>query len=75
MAMFGAMAQTEGTEIDPSALPMRPIEGTFRVVTDARILANNTDEGPTADPRGEMLTWDIDANTLAAPTALIELGE
>ncbi len=75
MAMFGAMAQADGGELDPSAVETRPIEGTFRIVTDARILANNTDEGPAADPRGEMLVWDIDANSMAAPTALIEFAE
>ena len=74
--MFGAMAQgeTNGDSEQQAALPQRPIEGTFRIVTDGRILANNTDEGPVADPRGEMLVWNIDSGTAAAPTALIEFA-
>ncbi len=75
MGMFAAMAEAEGQESDSPPVEMRPIEGTFRIVTDARILANNTDEGPVSDPRGEMLVWDIGANTTAAPTALIEFAE
>ncbi len=74
MGMFGAMAEADGRPLDESGLDTQPIEGTFRIVTDARILANNTDEGPMADPRGEMLAWDIDANSRAAPTALIEFA-
>ncbi len=72
--MFGAMTQGEasGEGGQPPALQQRPMEGTFRIVTDGRILANNTDEGPVADPRGEMLVWNIDAGTAAPPTALIE---
>ncbi|MWV29366.1 hypothetical protein [Aurantiacibacter rhizosphaerae] len=75
MGMFGAMAAAEGDDADSIAMEPRPIDGTFRIVTDARILANNTDEGPVADQRGQMLVWDIDAGTTAAPTALIEFAD
>jgi hypothetical protein len=50
------------------------IEGTFAVVTDGEILANNTDEGPAADPRGKKLVWQVDRATATPPTALIRLG-
>lgn len=75
MGMFGAMSEMgeEGGEVPQ--MEMRPIDGTFRIVTDARILANNTDEGPMGDPRGQVLTWDIDADSMAAPTALIEFAD
>ena len=48
------------------------INGTFAIVTDGQILANNTDEGPEDLGNGtQRLTWRIDTQTKAAPTALI----
>lgn len=47
------------------------LDGTFSVITDGRILANNTDEGPTVHPRGQVLSWTVSPNTAQAPTALI----
>jgi hypothetical protein len=51
------------------------LDGTFTVRTDGQILANNTDEGPRADPAtgGSRLDWKVNARTAAAPTALIRL--
>ena len=46
-------------------------KGTFTIVTDGRILANNTDEGPANTPRGQTLVWEIDQRTEQVPTALI----
>ncbi|RIV84680.1 hypothetical protein [Aurantiacibacter zhengii] len=76
MGMMGAFADgaAEGGEEVPQ-LDVRQPEGTFRIVTDARILANNTDEGPVSNPRGEMLVWEIGSNTVAAPTALLAFGD
>jgi hypothetical protein len=76
MGMMGAFAEgaAEGGEEAPQ-LDVRQPEGTFRIVTDARILANNTDEGPVSDPRGEMLVWEIGSSTVAAPTALLAFGD
>jgi hypothetical protein len=60
---------------DPAAPPAMPeMEGTFRVVTDGRILANNTDEGPITGPSGQVLEWNVNPRTQAAPMALIQLG-
>jgi len=80
MGMFGAMSAANGSsdaaEGDTAQTPpVRPIEGTFRIVTDARILANNTDEGPQAVADGEMLVWAIDTQTAAAPMALVQLTQ
>jgi hypothetical protein len=52
-------------------------EGTFTLRTDGQILANNTDEGPQAEPAtgGSRLDWKVDARTSSAPTALIKLGK
>ncbi|WP_120075660.1 hypothetical protein [Aurantiacibacter odishensis] len=76
MGMMGAFAEesAEGGESNPQ-IDMRQPEGTFRIITDAPILANNTDDGPKTDPRGQMLVWEIGSSTAAAPTALIDFGE
>lgn len=71
-AMMGGMNQGSGNGDLPPGMPVP--EGTFSIITDGEILANNTDEGPAADPRGRKLSWTIDRSTSAAPTALIALG-
>lgn len=70
LAAAAAMAGEEGEE---GAAPFAPVrlEGTFRIVTDGEILANNTDEGPAAHPRGQALDWQVSTRTTQAPTALI----
>jgi hypothetical protein len=57
------------------AMPVLPeMEGTFRIVTDGQILANNTDEGPQAAPGGQVLEWRVNRRTEAVPMALIQLA-
>jgi hypothetical protein len=58
----------------PEDLKIPEIDGTFRVVTDGRILTNNTDEGPKAVPGGQVIEWRITRRTQSAPVALIQLG-
>lgn len=79
MAGLAAMGQSMGAEGadggDGTAMPGTPtIEGTFTIVTSGRILANNTDEGPSNGPGGEVLTWEISPRTTQAPTALIDMS-
>ena len=72
-ASLAALGAASAGESD--ALPEIPeMDGTFRIVTDGRVLANNTDEGPQATPEGQVLEWKITRRTEAAPTALIQLG-
>lgn len=77
-AMAGAMggmksAGKAGTKPGSDGPPIA--EGTFSLRTDGQILANNTDEGPQADPASGLtrLDWKVDVRTAAAPTALIRL--
>ena len=49
------------------------VDGRFTITTDGAILANNTDEGPKADPAGQKLDWAVNLRTPAAPTALVRL--
>ena len=70
----GMMAGAARLESETGGPKLPDIDGTFRIVTDGRILANNTDEGPQAGAAGEVLEWRISARTQAAPMALIEIG-
>lgn len=74
MAQAGAEDETSRNQDEAPAQFAHPMRGTFRLITDARILANNTDEGPTDTPEGQILEWAIDADTAAPPTALLELN-
>ncbi len=85
-AMFGGMGSLAGLAAlgDEGAAPsgempnIPAVEGTFSIVTDGRILANNTDTGPVAeasDTSGiQTLEWEITPRTKAAPTALVDLS-
>lgn len=74
--MSGAMglAQLKSSEGEGSPNMVLP-EGTFTVITDGAILANNTDEGPSQNAAGQqVLTWAVSPRTEAAPTALVDLS-
>lgn len=79
-AMASAMGSMKGSAKSggkPAADGPPIAEGTFIVRTDGQILANNTDEGPQAEPVGGLtrLDWKVDARTATAPTALIKLAK
>ena len=71
LGMMGMMSGL-GSEKERAGLPQ--LDGTFTVITDGEILANNTDEGPQAGTTGKRLTWHVNPRTTAAPSALIKLG-
>jgi hypothetical protein len=71
MAMGAAAGAKDGKNAPP---PMPSPDGTFTLVTDGTILANNTDEGPQGDPSGQRLSWAVNLRAPAAPTALIKIG-
>lgn len=75
LAGLAAMGAS-GSEDDKDAAVLNAIPqigGTFtiRVAPGMRILANNTDEGPSAGTAGETLSWKISPRTTQMPTALI----
>ena len=70
-AMAGMMSGMAKSP-DPDEGPTAMADGTFTVLTDAAILANNTDEGPRPAPGGQALTWQVNPHTKAAPTALVK---
>lgn len=74
--MFQAAAMAGDSGSDGEDMPKAPeMDGTFTITTDAIILANNTDEGPTGTDNGQKLTWVVNARSAIAPMALIQLGE
>jgi len=72
---MAGMAAAMGTEGEEPTMPELPLsEGTFTIVTNGNIRANNTDEGSVSEARGEILRWDITPRSAAAPTALIDMS-
>lgn len=75
MTGMAASFALSGADESAGAPPSMPeVEGTFRIVTDGRVLANNTDEGPAAGTAGQVLEWKVNRRTQSAPMALIQLG-
>lgn len=70
---MGALMALMGESKSANKAELPELEGTFRIITDGDILANNTDEGPRASSQGKVLEWAITSRTKAAPTALIAL--
>lgn len=70
MQIFGDDKEKDAAEDFPE------LDGTFAIITDGRILANNTDEGPAeveGRPGMQRLEWVINPRTRSAPMALIAL--
>ncbi len=73
-SMMTAAALAEEDKAASNDLPtMVQLDGQFAIVTDAPILANNTDEGPAAEAAGQRLTWTVNVRTQTAPMALLKL--
>lgn len=68
---FRGMMQGMAAKDAPAVFPQ--VDGRFTLRTDGAILANNTDEGPQADPAGQKLDWAVNLRSPAAPTALIRV--
>ena len=60
---------------NPDMANFPKLDGTFTLTTDAEILANNTEDGPKADPAGKRLVWKMNAQNPAAPMALLQLAK
>ena len=70
MAAMGEGASEQASTPNPDMPEMR---GTFTITTDASILANNTEEGPSPSAGGQDLVWKIEPSNTVAPTALIRI--
>ena len=69
--VFGPMAQQMGGN-DKSTPPSRA-EGRFTVHTDGQIVTNNSEDGPSADPLGQQVHWDISPGANKIPETLVRL--
>ncbi len=75
LAMLGPDGMSEAMPNGPPGFPV--VDGTFSVMTNGQILANNTDEGASTDAvDGSMqrLSWAINPQRKTAPTALVKLA-
>lgn len=59
---------------DKAPIESLKIKGTFTLTTDARILANNSEEGPEESGGLQKLVWDIGPASYGAPMALLKLA-
>jgi hypothetical protein len=71
MNMFGPMAERMGGP-DKNRPPSRA-QGRFTIHTDGQVLTNNSEDGPSADPIGRQLHWDIAPGSNKLPETLIRL--
>jgi hypothetical protein len=53
--------------------PVSRAEGRFTIVTAGDILTNNSEDGPSPNPVGRQLRWDVSASSNKIPEALIRL--
>ena len=73
-AAMNARTSQGGDGVD-KAPDFPQLDGTLTLTTDGTILANNTEDGPKADPAGKRLTWKLNVRNPAAPMALLQLGK
>jgi hypothetical protein len=64
-AAAGAMKEGQG--------PVSRAQGRFTVITDGEILTNNSEDGPTPNPVGRQLRWDVGATSVKIPETLVRL--
>jgi hypothetical protein len=71
-SMASGMLGKGGTD----KMPAEPIaiKGSFILTTDARILANNSEDGPEETGAMQVLRWDIGPAAYGAPMALLKLA-
>ncbi|GAA0281420.1 hypothetical protein GCM10009127_23370 [Alteraurantiacibacter aestuarii] len=81
-AMLSGMAgafptgDNSGPSAQSASIPaMPPMQGSFRLTTNAQILTNNTDEGPQSagSGSGQLLEWNIAPGNTIAPTVMLQL--
>ncbi len=73
MALMGSGSMIPGMGGAKKNLEPVEVKGTFTIRTNARILANNTDEGPADEGAMQVLRWDIGPKTFGPPMALLKL--
>lgn len=74
---MGSMASSFLGKSGTDKMPAEPIaiKGSFTLTTDAKILANNSEEGPDSATGMQILRWDVGPALYGAPMALLKLVE
>lgn len=72
MGMAAMAADGKSGKAGGSGMPV--LDGMLTLTTDGEILANNTDEGPSAATSGKVLQWKVTERTKEAPTALVRIA-
>lgn len=74
---MGSMASGMLGKGSSDKMPADPIaiKGSFTLTTDARILANNSEDGPEETGAMQVVRWDIGPAAYGAPMALLKLAQ
>lgn len=70
---FGARAMAAGLPDSSGDGPKSRAEGRFTVTTDAEILTNNSEDGPSSTPSGKQVHWDVGPGSKKIPEMLVRL--
>lgn len=54
-----------------SSTPNEELDGTFTLTTNAEIVSQNQEDGPTAGPQGRQIVWKVSPLTKTAPMAVL----
>lgn len=73
MSLMGAGSMIPGMGSAKKNVEPVEVKGTFTIRTNAKIMANNTDEGPVDEGAMQVLRWDIGPKTFGPPMALLKL--
>ena len=74
MSLMGAGSMIPGMGSAKKNVDPVEVKGTFTIRTNAKIMANNTDEGPVDEGAMQVLRWDIGPKTFGPPMALLKLA-
>ncbi len=69
----GAMPADAAAGAGAGGPPPSRAQGRFTIHTGGEILTNNSEDGPSADPVGRQLYWDVSSSSKKIPEALIGL--
>jgi hypothetical protein len=74
LALMNAGGMMPGIGMKNNKVEPLAVKGSFIIKTDANILANNSEEGPSSLGGLQVLSWDIGPRTFGPPMALLKLA-
>jgi hypothetical protein len=73
-SLMGAGSMIPGIGGSKTSIEPVEVKGTFTIRTNAKIMANNTDEGPTEEGALQVLRWEVGPKSYGPPMALLKLA-